>query len=279
MLVHPHCKINIGLHVIERRADGYHNLETVFYPIPLRDNLEVTVREGTTDEDDFPFRLTEGGFSVDGAATDNIVVRVFLDLQKEFNLPPVDIDLYKHIPMGAGLGGGSSDAAHMMTLLNEMFNLGLSMDEMERRMARFGADCPYFVRKGAAYATGIGDKLSPLKVSLKGKHIVLVKPNVFISTKEAYSGITPRSSSVDLKEAVMRPVCEWREVIINDFEASVFPSYPILSAIKRTLYDMGAEYAAMSGSGSTLYGLFSRPIPESVKVFKDCFVYSKQLVL
>lgn len=279
MLAQPHCKINIGLHVTERRADGYHLLETVFYPVPLRDNLEITVRHDRCEPNEVPYRLTEGGFPIAGNPEDNLVVRVYLALRREFDLPPVDIDLQKLIPMGAGLGGGSSDAAFMMTALNELFDLGLSESDMKQRVAAFGADCPYFVGRGPAYATGIGDVLAPLALSLKGKHIVLVKPDIFISTKEAYAGVTPKASDVDLRKAVQLPVSTWRDTVVNDFEASVFPSRPLLPAIKQTLYDMGAEYASMSGSGSTIFGLFSRPVPECKAVFKDCFVFTKQLSL
>ena len=180
--------------------------------------------------------------------------------------------------MGAGLGGGSSDAASMMLLLNEMFALGLSPEEMERRIAPFGADCAFFVRNRPAYATGIGDELSPIPLSLRGKFILLVKPDVFVSTKEAYARVTPRPADYPLREAIMQPIETWRGTVVNDFEASVFPNHPELAAIKQTLYDMGALYAAMSGSGSTLFGIFDRPVEEEArKLFSAAFVFSKQL--
>lgn len=274
MLLSPCCKINLGLNVVEKRPDGYHDLQTVFYPVPLRDNLEFT--EIRDDRD--PYRLRLGGFAVGGRAADNLVVRVYLSLKEEFHLPPLDIFLYKHIPLGAGLGGGSSDAAYMMRGLNEAYALGLSTAEMQRRMARFGADCAFFVEARPAYAEGIGDVLSPLPLSLKGMYLLLVKPDVFVSTAEAYSHVKPRMPEVPLKETLKLPVDTWRSSVVNDFEESVFPGHPELAAIKQTLYDMGAVYAAMSGSGSTLFGLFTRPVPEAVKVFKHCFVFSKQLV-
>lgn len=273
MLLLPNCKINIGLNVVARRADGYHNLETVFFPIPLRDNLEF---KEITDED-VPFRLSLGGTPISGNAEDNLVIKVYLSLKQEFDLPPLDIFLYKHIPMGAGLGGGSSDAAAMMRGLNEAYNLGLSTMEMEKRIACFGADCAFFIQNCPAYATGIGDVLSPINISLKGKHIVLVKPNVFVSTKEAYAHVTPHPAKHALKEAIQRPLTDWKDLIFNDFEASVFPNHPELPAIKQTLYDMGALYAAMSGSGSTIYGLFDRPMPEAKSVFNKHFVFTKEL--
>ena len=274
MLYLPNCKINIGLNVVSKRPDGYHNLETVFYPVPLRDNLEVNPLNDT----DAPYRLTVGGAKVEGLAADNLVVKVYLALKEEFGLPPVDIFLYKNVPMGAGLGGGSSDAASMMLLLNEMFALGLSPEEMERRIAPFGADCAFFVRNRPAYATGIGDELSPIPLSLRGKFILLVKPDVFVSTKEAYARVTPRPADYPLREAIMQPIETWRGTVVNDFEATVFPNHPELAAIKQTLYDMGALYAAMSGSGSTLFGIFDRPVEEEArKLFSAAFVFSKQL--
>lgn len=185
MLFNPISKINIGLYVIERRADGYHNLETVFYPIPLQDNLELKPLEGSNK----PWELQVVGNKVAGNAADNLVVKVYESLRNEFNLPPIDIYLYKRIPMGAGLGGGSSDAAETMKGLNEMFSLGLSAEEMEQRVARLGADCAFFIKGTPAFATGIGDILTPAQLSLKGWHLLLVKPSDFVSTKDAYSGI------------------------------------------------------------------------------------------
>ena len=179
--------------------------------------------------------------------------------------------------MGAGLGGGSSDAAAMMCGLNEMFNLGLSTEEMEQRVAKFGADCAFFIKSRAAYATGIGDILTPIPLSLKGKYIVLVKPDVFVSTKEAYAHVVPQPAAIPLADAIKRPIAEWKDTVVNDFEASVFPNHPEFAAIKQTLYDMGAEYAAMSGSGSTIFGIFNRPVDEAKKVFEKHFVFTKNL--
>lgn len=275
LLIHPNCKINIGLHIVRRREDGYHDLETLFYPIPLRDNLEITL----ADTDDAPFNLALGGKKIEGKPADNIITKVYDSLRDEFKFPPMDVHLYKHIPTGAGLGGGSSDAAFMLKGLNEFFELGLSDDEMERRVAQFGADCAFFVRNKAAYARGIGDVLAPYPLSLKGKFIVLVKPDVFISTKEAYANVRPHAPQFDLTISLKQPIETWRHTVFNDFEESVFPNHPELPAIKQTLYDMGALYASMSGSGSTLYGIFDRPVPEAEKVFKDCFVFTKNLVL
>lgn len=273
-LLLPNCKINIGLNIVGKRPDGYHNLETVFYPIGLRDNLEFKV---LTDTDE-PYRLIGGGVPVAGDAAENLIVKVYLSLKEEFDLPPLELTLYKHIPTGAGLGGGSSDAAFMMKGLNEAFDLGLSCDEMERRLSDFGADCAFFVRNRPAYATGIGNELSPITLSLKGKHIVMVKPEVLISTKEAYAHVVPKPAEYPLLQMVMQPIEQWRDRIVNNFEESIFPAHPELAAIKQTLYDMGACYAAMSGSGSTLFGLFDRPVPEAKTVFAKYFVFTQQIV-
>lgn len=274
MLLLPNCKINIGLNIVSKRSDGYHNLETVFFPIPLRDNLEFKEIEN----EDVPYRLVSGGVPIEGKPEDNLIVKVYLDMKAEFNLPALELSLYKNIPMGAGLGGGSSDAAAMMKGLNEAYNLQLSAEDMEKRLAKFGADCPFFVRNKPAYATGIGDELTNCNVSLKDKFIVLVKPDVFVSTKEAYAHVTPKLPAIPLAEAIKLPFETWKEQIVNDFEQSVFPFHPELPAIKQTLYDMGAVYASMSGSGSTMYGIFNRPTPEANEVFDKCFVYTKKLI-
>ena len=274
MLLLPNCKINIGLNIVSKRSDGYHNLETVFFPIPLRDNLEFKEIEN----EDVPYRLVSGGVPIEGKPEDNLIVKVYLDMKAEFNLPALELSLYKNIPMGAGLGGGSSDAAAMMKGLNEAYNLQLSAEDMEKRLAKFGADCPFFVRNKPAYATGIGDELTNCNVSLKDKFIVLVKPDVFVSTKEAYAHVTPKLPAIPLAEAIKLPIETWKEQIVNDFEQSVFPFHPELPAIKQTLYDMAAVYASMSGSGSTMYGIFNRPTPEANEVFDKCFVYTKKLI-
>jgi len=274
MLLLPNCKINIGLNVISRRADGYHNIETVFYPIPLRDNIEFKL----LGDDTLPYRLTLSGNALEGDASDNLVIKVYLSLKKEYGLPSLDIFLHKKIPLGAGLGGGSSDAAFMMQGINEFFDLGLSEAEQEQRLANFGADCAFFVKNRPAFATGIGNILSPSHLSLREKYIVLVKPDVSVSTREAYSRVVPMRRGTPLLEAVSQPIETWRDTVVNDFEESVFPQYPELAAIKQTLYDIGAVYAAMSGSGSTIYGIFTRPVPEVYHVFARHFVFMEKLI-
>ena len=274
MLSFPHAKINIGLYVVNKRPDGYHDLETVFFPIPLQDVLETKPLMHSNK----PYMLQTVGVPI-GDDADNLVVRVYLDMKKEFQLPALDIYLQKRIPMGAGLGGGSSDAAYMMKSLNDDFNLGLTLEEMERRVSRYGADCAFFIREYPAFAVGIGDQLTPYPLSLKDLTLVLVKPPVSVSTKEAYGGVTPRRPQYDLRESLKRPIEEWKHYVFNDFEESVFLAHPEIAAIKQTLYDMGALYASMSGSGSTVFGIFKHPADEVQNVFKDCFVFRQHLRL
>ncbi|MBQ5370452.1 MAG: 4-(cytidine 5'-diphospho)-2-C-methyl-D-erythritol kinase [Bacteroidaceae bacterium] len=269
----PIAKINIGLYVTRRREDGYHDLETIFYPIPLHDNLSISPLKMS----DAPYHLQTAGHKIEGNPDDNLIVKVYKQLAEEFDLPALDIYLYKRIPIGAGLGGGSSDAAAMIKLLNETFDLGLSIADMERRVARLGADCAFFVQGKPAFATGIGDILSPIELSLSGMHLILVKPDIFVSTKEAYGGIIPATPEHDLLEAIKAPIAEWRHTVSNDFEKNVFRLHPEIAAIKQTLYDMGAVYASMSGSGSTVFGLFPHAVEEAERVFDDCFVWQSKL--
>jgi len=257
MITFPNAKINLGLNITAKRPDGYHNLETVFYPVPIEDALEIHVQNNSTDK---KFALHQAGMEIIGNAEDNLVVKAYLLLDKEFNLPPVDIHLYKHIPSGAGLGGGSSDAAFMLKLLNERFELKLTDEKLEEYAATLGADCAFFIKNTPTYAEGIGNIFSPLSLSLKGYQILLVKPDIFVSTREAFSLVRPHEPEYSLKEIITHPVNEWKEQMVNDFEASVFPQYPVIGEIKEELYKNGAIYAAMSGSGSSVFGLFAPDI-------------------
>jgi 4-diphosphocytidyl-2-C-methyl-D-erythritol kinase len=270
----PNAKINIGLNIVGKRPDGYHNLQTVFYPIPITDAIEIKKLENPTSL----YEFESSGISIPGDAKENLVVQVFLSLQKEFDLPPVRINLSKHIPVGAGLGGGSSDCAFMMKMLNEYFSLELSDKEMEDRLSSFGADCAFFVRNKPVFAEGVGNVFSPIDLSLKDYFLVLVKPDVHISTKQAYSVVVPAEPTENLKTILTtEPICQWKNNVKNAFEESVFPLYPNLEIIKETLYDMGAVYAAMSGSGSAIYGIFDRPITNAATIFPEDFTYSHQL--
>lgn len=255
MITFPNVKINLGLSITEKRPDGYHNLETVFYPVALEDALEVRTSSATAP--DRKFTLHQHGMEIAGTPEENLVVKAYQLLDKEFNLPPVEIHLYKHIPSGAGLGGGSSDAAFMLKLLNEHFQLNLSVSQLEAYAATLGADCAFFIRNKPTFAEGIGNIFSPIELSLSGYGIMIVKPDIFVSTREAFSNIHPKRPEHPIKEVIQCPVSEWKETLINDFEASVFPLHPAIEAIKQELYNQGAAYASMSGSGSSVFGLFA----------------------
>lgn len=253
MITFPNAKINLGLNITEKRPDGYHNLETIFYPIPLEDALEACPRK----EGLGSYSLSQSGLSIEGDAENNLVVKAYKLLDETYHLPPVDIYLHKHIPSGAGLGGGSADAAFMLKLLNRMYRLNLTDDQLEAYAARLGADCAFFVRNQPTYAEGIGNIFSPVELSLAGWQLLLVKPNIFVSTRDAFARIRPRHPERNLRDLISQPVESWKDYMINDFEESVFPQFPAIGDIKTELYRLGAVYASMSGSGSSVYGLFA----------------------
>ena len=280
MIVYPNAKINLGLNVVRQRPDGYHDLETIFYPIPLLDALEIqelseVPSEGPTVDSRHRFRLA--GTRLAGSPSDNLVMQAVALLEAEFNIPPLDIFLYKHIPSGAGLGGGSADAAFTMQLLNEKYKLGLSNEDLMQRLAKLGADCPFFVINRPCFATGIGNELTPIDLDLSGWNLVLVKPDIAVSTREAYAAVTPQEPLLSLEYVTRRPVSEWQSPMHNDFEHSVFAQHPEIAAIKDRLLDLGATYAAMSGSGSAVYGLFTTPLLHVEEKFSDCFVRQREL--
>ena len=253
MITFPNAKINLGLNITEKRPDGYHNLETIFYPIPLEDALEACPSK----EGPGSYSLSQSGLSIEGDAENNLVVKAYKLLDETYHLPPVDIYLHKHIPSGAGLGGGSADAAFMLKLLNRMYRLNLTDDQLEAYAARLGADCAFFVRNQPTYAEGIGNIFSPVKLSLAGWQLLLVKPDIFVSTRDAFARIRPRRPERNLRDLISQPVESWKDYMINDFEESVFPQFPAIGDIKTELYHLGAVYASMSGSGSSVYGLFA----------------------
>lgn len=272
MITFPNCKINLGLHVVGRRADGYHDLETVFLPVTdMCDELEIV----PADEP----QMEQTGIVLDNAPGDNICLRAWRLLHDEYGIPPVAIRLAKKIPFGAGLGGGSSDAAFTLKMLNGMFALGLDDAALERLAARLGADCAFFVKNRPAFATGIGDRLESFPLDLGGYRIVIEIPEgEHVSTKEAYAGIGElwsatlwsqrskvncgrrpcgaKGERVDLREALKRPVGEWRDLIVNDFEESVFVGHPAIAELKAEMYRRGALYASMTGSGAAVFGIF-----------------------
>lgn len=274
MITFPNAKINLGLNIVEKRPDGYHNLETIFYPINLQDALEVTRRENNDKE----YTLHISGALLEGEPEDNLVVKAYKLLKKDYpGLLPVDIHMYKHIPAGAGLGGGSSDAACMIKLLNDKFSLGLSTERMEEYAVKLGADCAFFIRNKPVFATGIGNLFEPVELSLKGYHIILIKPDIFVFTRDAFAEIKPVRPAVSLKEIVKQPMETWKHSMKNDFEDSVFKKFPEIAAIKDELYDLGAVYAAMSGSGSSVYGIFKAPIENVEDKFCGCFCRQRAL--
>ena len=274
MITFPNAKINLGLNIVEKRPDGYHNLETIFYPINLQDALEVTRRENNDKE----YTLHISGSPLEGEPEDNLVVKAYKLLKKDYpGLLPVDIHMYKHIPAGAGLGGGSSDAACMIKLLNDKFSLGLSTERMEEYAVKLGADCAFFIRNKPVFATGIGNLFEPVELSLKGYHIILIKPDIFVSTRNAFAEIKPVRPAVSLKEVVKQPIETWKSSMKNDFEDSVFKKFPEIAAIKDELYDLGAVYAAMSSSVSSVYGIFEAPIENVEDKFCGCFCRQRAL--
>ena len=252
--------------MVSRRADGYHNLETVFFPVKLCDALEMVVAKET--------RLTVSGIEIEGNFSDNLVLKAYRLLKNDFDLPPVHFHLHKIVPLGAGLGGGSSDAASALKMLNNYFGLNLNTDILEQYAAQIGADCPFFIRNKAVFATGIGNEFQSLQLNLDDYQIVILKPNCSVSTREAYQNITPAKPQIPLFEAIQQPSETWKDTIINDFEKSVFPQYPEIQQLKENLYRMGSVYAAMSGSGSAVFGLF-RHLPTNFanKIHPGIFIY------
>ena len=248
MLVFPNAKINLGLNIIKKRQDGYHELETCFYPVQWQEALEVVESDKTT--------VSVSGIEVpdDG---DNIVLKAYQLLKSAYDLPPVHIHLHKIIPIGAGLGGGSADAAFTLALLNNLFSLGLNEKELMKYAVNLGADCAFFIKNKPMLAIGIGEQLAEVEISLEGKFILLAYPGIHISTKQAYSNIMPEQPKMRIRQILAeKEISEWKYFLNNDFEATLFERYPILMEIKQQLYDSGAIYASMSGSGSCMYGIF-----------------------
>lgn len=276
MIVYPNCKINLGLNVVRKRTDGYHDLETVFYPVPLTDKLEATVGNET----DGTCSLSLSGNPIEGNAADNLIVKAYNLLAADHRLPHVDFDLEKHIPSQAGLGGGSSDATYTLRLLNELCQLHLDSPTLQHYAARLGADCAFFVTAEPSFATGIGDILTPMAdecAHLKGLYLLIVKPSVAISTAQAFSFVKPQPPIIRCKEVVAQPIGEWRDRLGNDFEVSIFNIHPEIRSVKQHLYSMGATYAQMSGSGSAFFGIFNEAPTRLPAAFDGMFTYLCQL--
>lgn len=255
MISFPNCKINLGLHILNKRDDGFHNLETVFYPVALKDALELIPHTNN----DAEVQFTGTGLAVNGNTADNLCVKAYHLLKQDFpQLPPVRMHLHKTIPMGAGLGGGSADASFMLNMLNERFRLNLSTSQLVNYALPLGSDCPFFIINKPCFATGRGEVLEEVSIDLSAYKIVLINPGIHINTGRAFSNITPALPERSVKEIVQQPVETWKAELKNDFEAPVFSAHPQVREIKESLYQHGAVYAAMSGSGSTLFGIFKR---------------------
>lgn len=251
MIIFPNCKINLGLHILRKRTDGFHDLETVFYPLPLTDALEVL--------SDDNLQFNSSGIPVPGDQHDNLCLKAWRLLKADFpDLPPVKIHLHKHVPIGAGLGGGSADAAFMLQLLNDKFRLGINAEQLIDYAATLGSDCPFFIRNKPCYATGRGEVMEPLELDLSAYSWLLVYPGIHVNTGWAFGRITPREPEKNLRQSILQPVQEWKNLIYNDFEAPVFNAHPVLGEIKEQLYEAGALYATMSGSGSAMVGIFPK---------------------
>ncbi len=278
MKVFPCAKINLGLNIINKRNDGYHELQTIFYPIKLTDTLEIKCITDDTQKSP-TCNLDIHGIPIACHEKDNLVSKAYNLIAKDYNLPVIHAYLYKQIPSQAGLGGGSSDAAYMIRLLNKMFNLNMGISEMEKYATQIGADCAFFITAKPVYATGIGEIFKPLDGildKLKEYYIGIVKPNIAISTKEAFSHIRPKMPQKCCREIVKQPVNTWRNELSNDFEPYLFSLYPELADIKLRLYKLGAVYAQMSGSGSAIFGIFSNPT-ELAHEFNNMFTFFKKI--
>lgn len=257
MIVYPNAKINLGLNIVAKRPDGYHDLETVFLPVPaLHDELEITRSDAPE-----PYSFVQEGIAVDCPDSDNLIIRAYLRVRERYpQVGNIRIRFRKCIPFGAGLGGGSADAAFTVRALNDLFALNLTDEEMERLVAPLGADCAFFIQNRPRFAEGIGDIFSEVPEglidALQGRWLLLVKPDCAVSTRAAYSGIRPARPATPLRLALTRPLSTWQHAVLNDFEDSVFPQFPEIAAWKQRLLDLGADYAAMSGSGATVFGLF-----------------------
>ncbi|KAA5537450.1 4-(cytidine 5'-diphospho)-2-C-methyl-D-erythritol kinase [Taibaiella lutea] len=252
MLRFPNAKINIGLSITGKREDGYHNLETVFYPVEVKDALEIIASEETN--------MHLSGFPVEGSSDNNLVWKAYQVLERDFPelVKPLEIYLHKAIPMGAGLGGGSADGAFMLSMLNDFFGLNIPSDKLESYALQLGSDCPFFIRNKPVFAKGRGEIMEPVPLSLDNYSIQLICPKLHISTANAFKGIVPKTASFNLNAIEASDIKDWKSYIINDFERTLFPHYPVLQQIKHQLYEQGAIYASLSGTGATVYGIFEK---------------------
>lgn len=268
MISFPNAKINLGLHITSKRKDGYHEIETCMYPVPLCDALEMIIDRNPN--------WNSTGLHIPGDSKDNLILKAEKLLRKDFpGLPNLNIHLHKNIPMGAGLGGGSADGAFALRLMNNLFDLHLDNFFLEEYAAQLGSDCPFFIENAPAIARGRGELLEPITLSLKGVHLVLINPGIHVGTKEAYAGVIPTPPKVKLEE-VLADRSRWKTELVNDFEPSVFETFPEIREIKEKMYSSGAFYAAMSGSGSSVFGLFPEK-PVELKWKANYFLFEEAL--
>ena len=266
MVVFPNAKINLGLRITSKRPDGYHNLDTVFYPIELRDVLEIIKAPNNNDAS-----IVITGKEIQGSTEKNLCLKAYQLIKEDHpEITGIQIHLHKSIPMGAGMGGGSADGAFMLSLLHSLFKLGLSEEKMSKYALKLGSDCPIFIKNKPCYATGRGELLEEIDIDLSGYYLLIVSPGIHISTADAFGQIKPNSSIKNCKEIVQLPIEKWKDLLINDFEKTVFEIHPVLKTIKEKLYSMGAIYASMTGTGSTLYGIFKEK-PTHENVFEEKF--------
>lgn len=270
MICFPNAKINLGLNIVSKREDGYHNLETVFYPIMIKDALEIIVSE-RQEQDSF----IESGIKTGASVENNLVMRALRLMRTHYDIPFLDVHLLKKIPSGAGIGGGSADAAFMLKLLRNKFSLDATDAQLAILAAQLGADCPFFIYNRPAFASGIGEVLENIDLSLEGYYLILVKPDIYVSTKDAFALINPSQAEISLKEIIKKPVSEWRDLMVNDFEKSIFVKHPAIEQIKLKLYALGAMYASMSGSGSSVYAIFNKKT-DLKHHFSDCYVWEQE---
>jgi 4-diphosphocytidyl-2-C-methyl-D-erythritol kinase len=248
MVTFPNAKINLGLYITAKRPDGFHELESCFYPVEWTDALEILEAP--------ELKFESSGIEIPGNAADNLCLKAYHLLAKDYDLPPVYIHLHKVVPIGAGMGGGSADAAFTIRMLNENFSLGLSVGQMQQYSRQLGSDCAFFIENKPVIAYGKGDEFRPLEVPKLNGYIVIVYPQIHISTKEAYAGVKPAALRLSLNELILSGMENWKDNLKNDFEDSLFPSYPVLPVIKNKFYEKGAVYASMTGSGSAVFGIF-----------------------
>jgi 4-diphosphocytidyl-2-C-methyl-D-erythritol kinase len=268
MIVFPKAKINLGLRIIGKRPDGYHDIETLFYPVGMSDALEFVVSDTRVKKD----ILAVSGINTGSDPEDNLVMKTLKKLREKHSFPFLKIHLHKVIPVGAGLGGGSSDAAHLLKTINKYFGLFIDEQDLKISSLELGSDCPFFIDCVPAFGSGRGEILKPVKPFLNGYYLLLLNPMIRINTREAYKNCRPENPSTSLLQLIDRPITEWKELIINDFEDFAFKRHPRIGELKNDLYNSGAIFSSMSGSGSTVYGIFSEK-PKLPGKIKDFVIY------